>query len=89
MRNNEFYVTPRKGDIYLWEDVNPILRDRELAIIETKRGCKYKIGDGKTPFRKLKYIRKIKSLCPYFTIYTPVRIVEVHLEGTIINNEEE
>ena len=50
---------------------NIILKEFELAVAYKKDKIKgYKIGDGKTPWNKLRYIKKITDLS-VFCLYAP------------------
>ena len=56
-------VNPRHDTLENWLKNNPILRNHELCCVITKFGkCKYKIGDGKTPFKKLRYTNKLSDI---------------------------
>lgn len=56
-------VLPRIDTIDNWKKYNPILKENELCIVIMKRNiCKWKIGDGKTTFKKLKYIRNLRNI---------------------------
>ena len=56
-------ILPRIDTLKNWKTNNPILRENELCIVIIKRDrCKWKIGDGKTPFKKLKYVRNLKTI---------------------------
>ena len=59
----------RRDHDYEWERNNPVLRDRELVVVYTALGTKYKQGDGKKSFIDLQYVSNINSLKPVM-IYT-------------------
>jgi hypothetical protein len=61
-------ILPRRDIEEKWLNINPILHEYELACIETKDGIKYKLGDGKTEFKNLKYLNTLDGL-DYFKIY--------------------
>lgn len=67
--------------------VNPVLGYRELCCVYTKRGRKWKIGDGVKPFRKLKYITRIRDIDPFITyVECPVIIDEpIEISQAVIN----
>ena len=53
-------ICPRRGDLYSFTTVNPVLAVGELAIEYPDSGvgtglCKFKIGDGKTKYADLPY----------------------------------
>lgn len=45
-----------------YKAANPILGYGEPCCVYTKRGTKWKIGDGVTPFKRLKYVTRIKDI---------------------------
>ena len=53
-------IRPRRGTHYEWSTENPVLYEGELVIEYPETGvgtglCKFKIGDGITPYRELPY----------------------------------
>lgn len=53
-------IKPRRGTLYEWSTVNPILDEGELVVIYPDTGvgtglCKFKIGDGVHKFTELAY----------------------------------
>jgi len=53
-------IRPRRGTLYQWSVHNPILWEGELAVESPDTGvgtglCKFKIGDGVTPYNELPY----------------------------------
>ena len=81
-----------KRDTYEnFKSENSILREKELICVLMKDGkCKWKIGDGKTCFNKLKFTNKISDIEEFIlyggTIgtsttpgYMPVQACEVYI----------
>lgn len=61
----------KRDSIENLKQYNPILKEFELVVAYKKDKIKgYKIGDGKTPWNKLRYIKKITDL-GVFCLYTP------------------
>ena len=59
----EIIILPFRKTLDEWRQTNPVLREKELACVLTPRGkCKWKIGDGKRPFNKLRYTNKISDI---------------------------
>lgn len=53
-------IRPRRGTLYEWSTVNPVLAEGELVVEVPESGigkglCRFKIGDGITPYDKLAY----------------------------------
>lgn len=69
-------IAPKKfSREYLRDHGNIIFKDREL-VVEEEAGTdtdntilRFKIGDGKTPYRQLKYASSLYSLYPKITFY--------------------
>ena len=60
---NRIDIVPRHDTLENFLKVNPILREKELCCVLMPRGkCRWKLGDGKTPFKKLRYVRKISEI---------------------------
>ena len=63
MKERSITVVPRRDTLDNWNKLNPVPKDKELCVVLTKSNkCKYKIGDGITPFKKLRYIKKISGI---------------------------
>ena len=53
-------IRPRRGSLYEFEAINPILAEGEMAIETPDAGvgtglCRFKLGDGVTPYKQLPY----------------------------------
>lgn len=53
-------ISPRRGDLYSWELLDPVLEEGELAVEYPPTGigtgaCKFKVGDGHTHYTDLAY----------------------------------
>lgn len=60
---NELVILPRRDILENWKTMNPILREKELACVLTPKGkIKWKVGDGVTPFNKLRFTNKISDI---------------------------
>ena len=71
-------INPRCDTIENWYKVDPIPVENELCCVKFENGkIKYKLGDGKTHFRKLKYIRYISEIAK-MRLYTE----SIALSGT-------
>ena len=52
----------RRGNYYEWYCSNPIIEDGEIIVVKNipgwwrRRKTRLKAGDGKTPFRELRYV---------------------------------
>lgn len=56
-------VLPKRDTYENFKSENPIPREKELICVLMKNGkCKWKIGDGKTCFNKLKFTNKISDI---------------------------
>ena len=63
MTEKSITVVPRRDTLDNWNKLNPVPNDKELCVVLTKSNkCKYKIGDGITPFKKLRYVKKISDI---------------------------
>ena len=79
-------IIPRRDTEEVWEENNPIPKEREICIIYTKWcGTKYKLGDGKTPYSLLPFVtleNMLENGCMFVDSYI------VKLKGFIKETEE-
>lgn len=70
-------IKVRQDTDKIFKEVNPVLGYRELCCVHTKRGRRWKIGDGTTPFNDLKYVTRIRDI-ESFIVYAerPVLVEE-------------
>ena len=56
-------ILPKRDTLENWTTLNPIPNKKELICVQMSNGkCKWKIGDGKTTFNKLKFTNKISDI---------------------------
>ena len=62
-----------------WKIINPIIKKDELVCVLTKRGkIKWKIGNGESHFKELRYVNKISDILKFITYCeSPIRKLEV------------
>ena len=63
-------ILPKRDHEKVWEFFNPILKEHELIVIETRDGqIRYKCGNGKDNFTNLPYLNSLTDI-DFFNIYT-------------------
>lgn len=68
MRPKSITIIPRTDTLENWNKTDYILKNKEICIVKLKNNkVKYKIGDGKSPFKKLRYVKKISDITECFT----------------------
>ena len=65
----------------VWERENPILLNGELVAVETEDGIKFKVGDGKTPYRRLSFA----NICNPVEVNVPTKISELENDANYIS----
>ena len=68
----------------VWERENPILLNGELVAVETEDGIKFKVGDGKTPYRRLSFA----NICNPVEVNVPTKISELENDANYISYNE-
>ena len=69
-------ILPRRDKEQNWIRENPILRQKEICVVYSDEGTKYKLGDGKTDYIHLPFT-SIEIALEQGVMYTPNRLVRV------------
>lgn len=48
-------ILPRRDTEEEWEKKNPVLKQVEICVVYTKKGAKYKLGNGESTYKELPF----------------------------------
>lgn len=69
-------ILPRRDKEQNWIRKNPTLRQKEICVVYTDEGTKYKLGDGKTNYIHLPFV-SIETVLEQGVMYAPNYLVRV------------